>query len=142
VSESLKEASVRLAGKKVCIVANASIFKDNLALFLEKGGAKTMVSGLEDKTLEKKTSQADVIITAVGKPGYLKGGIIKKDSVIVDLGITKQDGKVLGDVDAGSVKEKASYLTPVPGGTGPITVAATLKSTLELYKRKNKKKQN
>lgn len=138
VAEALKEAEVDLSDKKVCIVANARIFKDNLSLFLEKQGARTVVSDAEDKELINKTREADIIVTAVGKPGYLQGGMIKKDAVLVDMGVIKKEDKVKGDVDKESVQDKASYLTPVPGGLGPITVAATLKNTLELYKRKLK----
>lgn len=138
VAETLKEAKVELSEKKVCIVANANIFKDNLSLFLEKQGAQTVVSSPEEEELDKKTRQADIIVTAVGKPRYLTGDMIKKDSVLLDMGVTKEENKVCGDVDKESVKDKVSYLTPVPGGLGPITVATTLKNVLELYKRKLK----
>lgn len=139
IEESLKEVDIDPSGKKVCVVANADIFKDNLSLFLEKQGAEVMASGPENDNLKDKTRQADIIITAVGRPGYLTGDMIKKDSALIDMGVTKEEDKVRGDVDKESVKDKASYLTPVPGGLGPITVAATLKNTLELYKRKIKK---
>ncbi len=139
VSEVLEEIDIQLLGKKICIVANSSIFKNNLSLFLEKERAKVTVSGLEDDNLMKKTQEADIVIIAVGSPGYLKGKMIKENSVLIDLGITKENNKICGDVDQKSVEKKASYLTPVPKGTGPITVAATLKNTLELYKKKLKK---
>ena len=88
--------------------------------------------------MRQKTVQADVLITAVGKPGFIKKEMIKDQAVIIDIGITMQNGKAVGDVDFDDVKNKAGYITPVPGGVGPMTIALALKNTLEIYKRRHK----
>jgi methylenetetrahydrofolate dehydrogenase (NADP+)/methenyltetrahydrofolate cyclohydrolase len=137
ISAVLDDINFPAKGKTACIVANADIFKDTLAAYLQKKGAKVLVSGADDKNLAKKSSQADILITAVGKPRIIKKEMIKKDAVVIDVGITKdKNGNISGDVDSEDVREKAGYLTPVPGGVGPMTVAATLENVLRLYKQK------
>ena len=93
----------------------------------------------DDENLAGQTGQADVLITAVGKPKFIKQNLIKPDAVIIDVGIYRQDGKTVGDVDFKDVKDKAGYITPVPGGVGPMTIAMAFKNTLEIYKRRKKK---
>ncbi|MDP2767893.1 MAG: bifunctional methylenetetrahydrofolate dehydrogenase/methenyltetrahydrofolate cyclohydrolase, partial [Candidatus Methanoperedens sp.] len=114
-------------------------FGKALARILECRQAKILTARADDADLKNKTSQADLLITAVGKPEFIKQDMVKKDAVVIDIGITKKDGKVCGDVDFEDVKNKASFITPVPGGVGPMTIAMALKNTLELYKRRRKK---
>ncbi len=139
INQIFKDIKENFLGKKICVVANSEIFKDSLSLFLEKQGAEVMLSGLKDDKLNKKTQKAEVIVTAVGKAGYLQADMIKKDSILIDMGIVKKENKVYGDINKKNIEKKASYLTPVPGGLGPIIVATALKNTLELYKRRVKK---
>lgn len=136
VLEMLKSIKYELKGKQACVISNSEIFGKALARVLECGQAKAAAIRADDADLQKKTSQADLLITAVGKPGLIKKSMIKKDAVVIDIGITKKDGKIRGDVDFEDVKNKASYITPVPGGVGPMTIAMALKNTLELYKRR------
>jgi methylenetetrahydrofolate dehydrogenase (NADP+)/methenyltetrahydrofolate cyclohydrolase len=90
----------------------------------------------------KYTRQADVIVSAAGVPGLITKGMVKPGAVVIDAGIKKVDGKVRGDVDFDGVKEVASYITPVPGGVGPMTVAMVLHNTLALAERHVDKSEN
>jgi methylenetetrahydrofolate dehydrogenase (NADP+)/methenyltetrahydrofolate cyclohydrolase len=134
--EMLKSIDCDLKEKQVCIIANSDIFGKTLVKVLECRGAKVKTVKADDKNLAEETSEADILITAVGKPKFIKKEMIKKDAVIIDIGITKEEKKVFGDVDFEDVKEKAGFITPVPGGVGPLTIAMAFKNTLELYKNK------
>lgn len=137
VLEMLKSINFSLSGKKVCIISNSDIFGKSLAHVLKNQGAKADSVKAGDKNLEKKTSKADILITAVGKPAFIRKKMIKQDAVIIDIGITKKNGKVCGDADFDDIKNKAGYITPVPGGVGPLTIAMAFKNTLELYRRRH-----
>ncbi|MDD5291431.1 MAG: bifunctional 5,10-methylenetetrahydrofolate dehydrogenase/5,10-methenyltetrahydrofolate cyclohydrolase [Patescibacteria group bacterium] len=136
VLEMLSGVGYQLKNKKICIIANSDIFGKSLEKILEcqKAKVKTIKSG--DKNLGKETSEADILITAIGKPKFIKKEMIKKEAIVIDIGITKKAGKVCGDVDFAEVKDKAGYITPVPGGVGPLTIAMLFRNTLELYKLK------
>lgn len=138
VLEMLKSLDYKVKDKQVCVVANADIFGKSLAHVLKCQGAKVEAINLKDKNLTEKTSQADVLITAVGKPKFIKKEMIKDQAVIIDIGITKQGKGVAGDVDFEDVKDKAGYISPVPGGVGPLTVAMAFKNTVEIYKRRHR----
>ncbi len=139
VLEMLKSIDCQLQNKQICIVCNSDIFGKSLAKVLECQGARVEIVYTDNNDLVNKTKRADVLITAVGKPGFIKKDMIKKDAVIIDIGITKKGKKVGGDVDFEDVKNKVSYITPVPGGVGPMTIAMAFRNTLELYKRKHRK---
>ncbi len=138
VLEILKSINCHIKGKHICIIANSNIFGKSLAKVLECQQAKTEVVYANKENLKGKTVQADILITAVGKPGFIKKDMVKKNAIVIDIGITKKGKKVYGDVDFANVKSKVSYITPVPGGVGPMTVAMLFKNTLELYKRRCK----
>lgn len=132
VEEILKEIKVDIINKKVSILSNSKIFRDNLAIFLSRKGSLT-------NSYEKINSDilnSDILISALGKPHHIKKEMIKKDSIIIDIGITK-DGKIVkGDVDLKDVEAKCAYITPVPGGVGPLTIAMTFQNTLTFFKNK------
>lgn len=134
--EILKSVNCELNNKKVCIIANSDIFGKTLTKVLECRGAKVETIKADNSKLKEKIAEADILITAIGKPKFIKKNMIKKDAVIIDIGITKIGKRVYGDVDFEDVKDRASYITPVPGGVGPLTIAMAFKNTLELYKRK------
>lgn len=136
VLKILESINCEIKNKKVCIVANSKIFSKSLSHVLECKQAKVNIASADEAGLRDKTSQADILITAIGKPKFIKKEIIKKDAVIIDIGIAKIKDKVCGDVDFEDVKEKAGYITPVPGGVGPLTIAMALRNTLELYKKR------
>ena len=89
----------------------------------------------KSKNIEFFTKNADIIVVATGKPKMLKGDMVKEGVVIIDVGISRVDGKLSGDVDFDSVAPKASFITPVPKGVGPMTVAMLIQNTLELSKQ-------
>ncbi len=136
----LKEVNYNPFKKEVVILANSKIFGNNLRRFFEKLEAKRVKVLLKKNDLEKKLNQADLIISAVGLPGLIKGKMIKKDAFLIDVGISKKGKKFWGDVDKKSVSKKVSFLTPVPGGIGPLTVAELLKNTFLLSLLNQKKK--
>lgn len=140
VFKILESANYETGNKRVCIVANSPIFRKTLAKVFACRGAETEETGPDDKDLQDKTSQADILITAVGRKHFLKKEHIKKNALIIDIGIKREEGKVFGDVDFDDVKEKAGFITPVPGGVGPMTVAMALFNTVELYKRNKERK--
>jgi methylenetetrahydrofolate dehydrogenase (NADP+) / methenyltetrahydrofolate cyclohydrolase len=124
------------AGKSACIVVNSEIFGLSLARVLENRGALTKIVSSEDDDLEEQMKKADILVTAVGKPEFITGEYLKKDTVVIDIGISQEENKVLGDINFPSVKDNTGYITPVPGGVGPITIAAALRNTLEIWKNK------
>lgn len=138
VLEILKSINCDLRGKKVCAVYNSEIFGKSLVKVLECRGAKCEAAKVDESELKNKTIRADILITAVGKPKFITADFIKAEAVIIDIGITKDGGKVCGDVDFKSVKNKAAFLTPVPGGVGPMTIAMLFQNTLEIYKNRKK----
>ncbi|MDD5032222.1 MAG: bifunctional 5,10-methylenetetrahydrofolate dehydrogenase/5,10-methenyltetrahydrofolate cyclohydrolase [Patescibacteria group bacterium] len=135
VLEILKSINYDLADKKVCLIVNSDIFGRSLGKILECQKAKVKIVKAADENLSEETSQADILITAVGQPKFIKKEMVKEEAVVIDIGITKEDKKVYGDVDFAEVKDKVSYITPVPGGVGPMTIAMLFKNTLELYKK-------
>jgi methylenetetrahydrofolate dehydrogenase (NADP+)/methenyltetrahydrofolate cyclohydrolase len=136
ILEILEKIKYNPEGKSACVIVNSEIFGQALAKVLESRGAFTKIATPNDEDLAEQTVKADILVTAVGQPGLITAEFIKKDAVIIDIGISKEDNKVRGDVDFASVKNKAGYLTPVPGGVGPITIAAALSNVLKLYKKK------
>lgn len=114
------------SGQTACVFYNSDIFG---------AGVK---NALEDRGLEilppEKSDEADVLVSALGLPHSVKKEVIKEGAVVIDIGTTKVEGKVLGDVDYEDVKDKAEYITPVPGGIGPMTIAFLFQNVLEIFK--------
>lgn len=137
VMEHLKSAGVELRGKEVVVIGASAIVGKPLALLLLQEYATVTVCHIataEVGMLESHVKRADVVVVAVGKPGLIKGDMIKQGAVVIDVGINRVDGKLIGDVDFESVFPKASMLTPVPGGVGPMTVVMLMRNALEAYK--------
>lgn len=137
VLKMLESIEFELANKTVTVVANADIFTSALAKVLKCEKMKTITAGPDDKDLKEKTLEADVLVVAVGRPGFITADMIKKDAVVIDIGINKIKDKIVGDVDFNKCKKKASFITPVPGGVGPMTIALLFKNTVELYKERH-----
>ena len=133
----LESVGCDLTDKLTCIVANSEIFGNSLKKVLECRGALCTVCQANDLKLRDHTSRADILITAVGKKHFITEDMVKEGVIIIDIGITKEGKKIYGDVDLNEVKEKAEYITPVPGGVGPMTIAMLFKNTLELYKQRH-----
>lgn len=126
----LKEIKFDYKNKTACVLHNSDIFGLSVKKLLEAKGLKVV--------LKEEPEQADLIVSALGRPQFIKKEMIKDGAVLIDIGITKVDGQVLGDVDFEDIKDKASYITPVPGGIGPMTIAFLFKNALEIFKVQNK----
>lgn len=119
-------------GRDALIVGASNIVGRPMSLELLLAGATVNVAHKFTKNLEEHVSRADILIVAVGKPGVVKGEWVKKGATVIDVGINRLDnGKLIGDVDYDAAAERAAWITPVPGGVGPMTVAMLLRNTLE-----------
>lgn len=126
----LEEIKVRLEGKDVVIINHSIVIGKPLAILMLNREATVTVCHVKTKNLSQYTKQADILITATGVPKLIKKDMVKAGVIVIDAGIKQIEGKLCGDVDFEQVKEKASAITPVPGGVGPLTVAMVLKNTL------------
>lgn len=131
----LEKSSVAIEGKHVVVINRSlNVGKPLIQLLLNRNATVTVCHS-KTKNLEEFTKTADIVVCAVGKPGFLKKEMVKKGSIVIDVGLTYIKGKGVGDVDFDSIKEKASYITPVPGGVGPMTVAMILENTVIAAKK-------
>lgn len=128
---------IDLEGKHVVVVGRSDLVGKPIMLECINRNATVTMCHSKTKDLKKYTKSADVLIVAVGKKHLIDKTMIKKDAIIIDVGITRIEGKIYGDVNP-NVEEIASYVTPVPGGVGPMTVAMLLKNTMIGYKLQNK----
>lgn len=136
----LKQTDQPLAGKTGVVLGNSDLFVQNVEVILNRLKLKSQhFHTLNHKSIEC-LKQSGVIIIALGRAECLKGEMVMPGSIIIDVGITKTDGKTIGDVDKKSVAGRAGYLTPVPGGVGPMTVAYLLENTYQLAQEINENK--
>ncbi|MBU1179926.1 bifunctional 5,10-methylenetetrahydrofolate dehydrogenase/5,10-methenyltetrahydrofolate cyclohydrolase [Patescibacteria group bacterium] len=126
VVECIKYTGANLKEKTVAMFSNSEIFPIPYFTYFKKNAKDFNVCGV--KKFGECLLSGDIVITAIGKKQYLKSHLIKPGAIVVDVGIIKESGKIYGDADAESLAKKASWLTPVPGGVGPITVACLLKN--------------
>jgi methylenetetrahydrofolate dehydrogenase (NADP+)/methenyltetrahydrofolate cyclohydrolase len=132
ILEILKETKIKIRGKEIVIVGSSDcVGKPLFNLLLDKM-ATLSICNIATKDLVSHTKRADILIVAVGKPNFIKPEMVKKGVVVIDVGINYLDNKIVGDVDR-KVAQKARFLTPVPGGVGPITTAMLMKNTLECF---------
>ena len=134
IMQLLQEYKIEISGKDAVIIGRSNIVGKPMALMLIQKGATVQVCNSNTKDLRKKLSKADIIIVAAGVPKLLKKEDVKEGAVVIDVGINRVDGKICGDVDYEEVAEKTSYITPVPGGVGPMTIASLIKNTFKSYK--------
>ena len=134
IMQLLEEYKIEIAGKDAVIIGRSNIVGKPMALMLIQKGATVQVCNSNTKDLRKKLNEADIIIVAAGVPKLLKKEDVKEGAVVIDVGINRVDGKMCGDVDYEEVAEKTSYITPVPGGVGPMTIASLIKNTFKSYK--------
>lgn len=131
----LEHENIPISGQNVVIIGRSKIVGRPLALALLNRDATVTITHSKTQDLQKITRTADILIVAIGKPNFITAKDIKEGAVVIDVGINRIDGKVVGDVDFASAKEKASYITPVPGGVGPMTIAMLLNNVLESAKK-------
>jgi len=132
--ELLKETGVDLYGKEVVVVGHSEIVGKPLALLLLAQFATVTVCHIGTSKagkLEDHVSKAEVLIVAVGKAGLIKGEWIKAGAIVIDVGINRAEGKILGDVEFTEAEKRAAYITPVPGGVGPLTVTMLMRNLVE-----------
>ena len=134
-----EEYNIDLCGKNVVILGRSNIVGKPLIQCCINKNATVTVCHSKTKELEKITKEADILITAIGKPEFIKAEMVKEDVVVIDVGINRlKTGKIVGDVDFGEVSQKASYITPVPGGVGPMTIAMLLNNVIKAAKQQSK----
>lgn len=131
----LRHYNIPLKGKDVVVVGAGFIVGRPLSMLLLWRDATVTICHIHTKDLKRHTLTADILISATGVPHLIKGDMVKEGAVVIDVGISRLGDKIVGDVDYQSVKDKASAITPVPGGVGPMTVTALLLNTLKAYKR-------
>ncbi len=127
----LEREKIAIAGKHAVIVGRSNLVGKPLALMFLNRDATVTVCHSRTKNLGAITATADILVSAVGKPGLITADMVRDGAVVVDIGTTHHNGKLTGDVDFESVSHKASAITPVPGGVGPLTVACLLKNVVE-----------
>ncbi|MFH1326029.1 MAG: bifunctional 5,10-methylenetetrahydrofolate dehydrogenase/5,10-methenyltetrahydrofolate cyclohydrolase [Candidatus Falkowbacteria bacterium] len=139
ILEILKDIKCDLQDKQIAMLAHSDIFMQGVGNILQQYGAKILPCNYDQNSetkLQGCAKEADIIITAVGKKHYLNSAYIKKGVIIIDIGIIKDGADTFGDVDFKDVKNIAGFITPVPGGVGPITIACAFRNVLQLYKAK------
>ena len=147
ILELLTQYKIPTDGKHVVVIGRSDIVGRPISILLSQKPWNATVTLTHSRTqnLSKLTQEADIIIAALGIPNFLKTEMVKEGAVIIDVGITrvtdasaKKGFRIVGDADFEQVKQKASYITPVPGGVGPMTIAMLMKNTLNAYKRTHK----
>ncbi|MFZ2310394.1 MAG: bifunctional 5,10-methylenetetrahydrofolate dehydrogenase/5,10-methenyltetrahydrofolate cyclohydrolase [Patescibacteria group bacterium] len=139
VGAMLDDIKIKPANLSACALYNSEVFGSALTSYLTKYGFREVdgVTSSEIRNNWPTLQNADVLVSAIGFPLFVNEEMIKHGSVIIDIGTNKLENKVVGDVNFESVKDKVSYISPVPGGVGPLTIAFLFKNVLEIYKHKN-----
>lgn len=134
----LEKKGIDLKGKEVVIINHSIFVGKPLSVLLLNRDATVSICHVFTKDIKKFTRSADIIITATGRPGLIGKNHIKEGAIVIDVGISRGESEIMGDVRFDEVKGKVSLITPVPGGVGPVTIACTLKNLLKLYERRMK----
>jgi len=136
IKKILDEYNIECEGKNVVIVGRSTIVGKPLSAIFTNSNATVTLCHSRTQNLKEITQKADIFVAAIGKPKFFTADYIKKDAVVIDVGINRDEkGQLVGDVDFENVKDIASYITPVPKGVGPMTIAMLMYNTLELYKK-------
>lgn len=139
IMELLRRYHIDPAGKRAVVIGRSKIVGRPMALLLLNADATVTVCHTKTQDLAWECRNADILVAAAGKPKLITGDMVKEGAVVIDVGMNRdENGKLCGDVDFESVKKKASFLTPVPGGVGPMTVAMLLKNTVNAAERQCK----
>ena len=133
----LKEVEKNLSGKHAVVIGRSNLNGKPMAQLLLKENCTVTITHSKTKDLKSQCNKADIIIAAVGKPKFVKGDWVKKNAIVIDVGINKTSDGIVGDIDFNEVSKVARAITPVPGGVGPMTIACLLRNTVECFKRAN-----
>jgi|TARA_B100001094_G_scaffold64009_1_gene59976 methylenetetrahydrofolate dehydrogenase (NADP+)/methenyltetrahydrofolate cyclohydrolase len=148
IMEILKRYDIKTSGKKCLVIGRSNIVGRPISILMSQkgsyGNATVTIAHSRTKNIKELSLEADIIISALGIPEFIKEDMVKKDAVVIDVGITRVLDKtalkgylIKGDVDYKNVSKKSSYITPVPGGVGPMTIAMLLKNTLKACQKKD-----
>ena len=131
----LKQVEKNLSGKHAVVIGRSNLNGKPMTQLLLKENCTVTITHSKTKDLKAECNRADIIIAAVGRPKLVKGDWVKKDAIVIDVGINKTDSGLVGDVDFDEVSKVAKAITPVPGGVGPMTIACLLSNTIECFKK-------
>ena len=134
----LEKAGVELTGKNAVVIGRSNIVGKPIAMLLLDANCTVTICHSRTKNLAEHTRNADVLVAAVGRPRFVTADMVKEGAAVIDVGINRVDGKLCGDVDFDAVKEKAGYITPVPGGVGKMTICMLMANTVEAAEKKVK----
>ena len=138
VMEMLASKNIEIRGKKAVVVGRSNIVGRPMALLLLNADATVTICHSRTKDLKKECLEADILVAAIGKPKFITADMVKEGAIVMDVGMNRDiDGKLCGDVDFDNVKEKCSYITPVPGGVGPMTITMLMYNTYLAAKRRS-----
>jgi len=139
IMEMLKYENIDITGKTCVVIGRSNIVGKPMGmLLLHKNGTVTICHS-RTKDLKEVCKKADILVAAVGRPNFVTADMVKEGAVVIDVGINRVDGKLVGDVDFEAVKDKCEAITPVPGGVGPMTIAMLMQNTLTAAKKQNKR---
>ena len=138
IMEILRHYNIDVAGKECVVIGRSNIVGKPMAMLLLHQNGTVTICHSKTKNLKDVTSRADILVAAVGSPHFVTADMVKEGAVVIDVGMDRdENGKLCGDVDFAAVEPKASYITPVPGGVGPMTIATLLKNTVTAAKQQN-----
>ncbi|MBU0757844.1 MAG: bifunctional methylenetetrahydrofolate dehydrogenase/methenyltetrahydrofolate cyclohydrolase FolD [Nanoarchaeota archaeon] len=138
----IKSTGIDIKGKKAVVVGRSNIVGKPVSILLLNEHATVTICHSRTQNLSEETQQADILIAAVGKAHLITKDMVKRGTIVIDVGINRIDGKLCGDVDFDDVKDIAAFITPVPGGVGPMTIAMLLENTVECCENITKSKHN
>ena len=134
----LESENVELSGKNAVVIGRSNIVGKPMAMMLLEKNSTVTICHSRTKDLGSVTRRADILVVAIGKAKYITKDMVKENAVVIDVGMNRDEMGLCGDVDFENVKEIASYITPVPGGVGPLTIAMLLNNTVEAFKNKHR----
>lgn len=138
IIEMLKTENIETTGKHCVVIGRSNIVGKPMAMLMLHNNSTVTICHSKTVNLKEITATADILIAAVGVANFVKADMVKDGAVVIDVGMNRLDGKLVGDVDFENVKDKTSAITPVPGGVGPMTIATLMQNTLTAAKRHNK----
>lgn len=138
VMEMLSYYDIDVCGKECVVIGRSNIVGKPMGMLLLHQNGTVTIAHSKTKNLADVTRRADILVAAVGRADFVTADMVKDGAVVIDVGMNRSNGKLCGDVDFDAVSQKASYITPVPGGVGPMTIAMLMQNTLTAAKRQNK----
>jgi len=134
IMELLDRYNISVVGKNVCIVGRSNLVGKPMNMMMLNNDATVTVCHSKTEDIARYTKNADILVVAVGKPNFITSDMVSDGAIVIDVGINRSENGICGDVDFEFVKDKCSYITPVPGGVGPMTVAMLAKNVIKAYK--------